>query len=147
MDPYEYRLRELLTLSTKYSPLHSRYRSHAQAHTRACTHPYAHANSNAQTQPHTHPRAHTQTHAHAHAHTHAHSQLLESLEKARSDQDPLGPVFVKLAPFFRLYSTYYEQFSRAQDQIVCLRHEKWCATESYTCLNYTRISQPVTCTY
>ena len=48
------------------------------------------------------------------------NQLLTALEVANQNGEALGPVFVRLAPFFRLYSTYYEHFSKAQDQLAAL---------------------------
>lgn len=56
------------------------------------------------------------------------SQLLRALEDASQNGEALGPVFVRYAPFFRLYSTYYEHFSKAQDQLAALREKKWLDT-------------------
>ena len=42
----------------------------------------------------------------------------------RERSESIGGVFRTMAPFFRLYSTYYEHYSNASEQILELRQSK-----------------------
>lgn len=53
------------------------------------------------------------------------NQLMDELTEAVKSGNAVGPVFVKLAPFFRLYSSYYSNFGAAQQLCKDLREKNY----------------------
>lgn len=51
--------------------------------------------------------------------------LLDQLNEANKKQLPLGPVFVKLAPQFRLYAEYFQSYPMAERKLVEMQKNGW----------------------